>query len=207
MATGTVVSRMAAAAPASSFERLAGLCAIAAGLAGLLYSFAFVVLQNQLLYSVALLLGNLLAIVALVALYERLRAIDSAVALLGLLLSLAGTLGAAAHGGYDLANAINPPATLADIPFAIDPRGLFTFGLAGLGLLPTGLLLRRSSLRGLGSLALLLCVLFVVIYLGRLIVLTPSSPLILVPAALAGFVLNPAWLIWLGSTLLRGRKG
>lgn len=46
-----------------------------------------------------------------------------------------------------------------------------------------------------------------VLYLGRLIVLTPTSLLILVPALLTGFVVNPAWYIWLGLVLLRGRGG
>ena len=72
----------------------------------------------------------------MVALYERLRATDPAFALWGLVLGVIRALGAAAHGGYDLANAINPPAAnpLADanLPFALDPRGLLTFGIAGL---------------------------------------------------------------------------
>ncbi|MDP9243568.1 MAG: hypothetical protein M3O77_00615 [Chloroflexota bacterium] len=52
-----------------------------------------------------------------------------------LALGLAGALGAALHGGYDLANAINPPASdpIANLPSPIDPRGLLTFGVSGLG--------------------------------------------------------------------------
>jgi hypothetical protein len=47
-------------------------------------------------------------------------------------------LGAAIHGGYDLANLINLPASAAalpDLPSQVDPRGLLTFGVMGLGLL------------------------------------------------------------------------
>ena len=39
------------------------------------------------------------------------------------------------------------------------------------------------------------------LYLGRLIVFDASSPLILVPAVLNGFVVGPAWYIWLGLSL------
>ncbi|MBI2845597.1 MAG: hypothetical protein HYX86_03515 [Chloroflexi bacterium] len=45
----------------------------------------------------------------------------------------------------------------------------------------------------------------IIIYLGRLIVVTATNPIILIPALLAGFVLNPLWYIWLG--LVFWRKG
>jgi hypothetical protein len=40
-----------------------------------------------------------------------------------------------------------------------------------------------------------------------LIVLDAASPLVLLPAALTGFVANPAWYVWLGLVLLRERGG
>ena len=49
----------------------------------------------------------------------------------------------------------------------------------------------------------LLAILLVTIYLGRLIVVDPASPVILVPILLAGFVVNPAWYIWLGLVFWR----
>jgi hypothetical protein len=58
--------------------------------------------------------------------------------------------------------------------------------------------------RGLVMLGYLSGVLLVLIYLGRLIVLDATSPFVLGPAALEGFVVNPVWYIWLGRTLLRG---
>jgi hypothetical protein len=45
--------------------------------------------------------------------------------------------------------------------------------------------------------------LLLVVYLGRLVVLTPSSPLVLLPAALTGFVVNPLWYVLLGLALRR----
>ena len=134
----------------SSFDRFAGLAAILAALTGLLYSIAFVVLQNVLLSSLFLMLGGLLSLVALVALFERLGEVDTQVAMLGLMLGAIAALGATIHGGYDLANAINPPGALpegvANLPSPIDPRGLLTFGVAGLSVLVAGSLMRHPSL-------------------------------------------------------------
>lgn len=49
----------------------------------------------------------------------------------------------------------------------------------------------------------MLGVLLIVVYLGRLIVLTPSSPQVLLPAALTGSVVNPLWYLLLGLALRR----
>jgi hypothetical protein len=56
----------------------------------------------------------------------------------------------------------------------------------------------------LGYLAYLSAVLLVALYLGRLVVLEPTSPVILLPALLNGFLVNPALYIWLGLAFLRG---
>ncbi len=45
--------------------------------------------------------------------------------------------------------------------------------------------------------------LLVAIYLARLIILSPANPIVLAPAALEGFIVNPAWYIWLGFVLRR----
>lgn len=194
---------------ASSFDRWAGLAAVLAALAGLLYSIAFVVLQNALLYSLCLMAGGLLSLVALVALFERLGEVDAKVAMLGLMLGTVAALGATIHGGYDLANVLNPPAALpegvAALPSQIDPRGLLTFGVAGIAVLIAGGLMRRHAAfaRSFTALTFLLGALLIVVYLGRLIVLTPTSPLVLLPAALTGFVVNPLWYLLLGLALRR----
>jgi hypothetical protein len=193
----------------SSFDRTAGLAAILAALVGLLYSVSFVILQNALLYSLCLMAGGLLSLVALVALFERLGEVDAKVAMLGMMLGVVAALGATIHGGYDLANILTPPPALpeglAALPSPIDPRGLLTFGVAGLAVLVAGWLMRRHPQfsRGFTTLTFVLGVLLIVVYLGRLIVLTPSSPLVLLPAALTGFVVNPLWYLLLGLALRR----
>ena len=191
-----------------SFDRFAGLLAILTGIAGLLYSIAFIVLQSNLLSGLFLMLGGLFSTAAWVAVYHRLRETDASFALWALLLAIVGALGSAIHGGYDLANAIStPPSLPADLPNQIDPRGLLTFGVTGVALFVVAWLIGSGGAfpKGLSYLGYLLAVLVVILYLGRLIILSPTNPVILVPALLAGFLVNPAWYIWLGLVLWRGR--
>jgi hypothetical protein len=196
---------------------MAGTAAIAAGIGGVVYSVAFLggVVAGAapqigiVVASIALMVGGILSVAVLVAIYRRLLDTAAAVGLLGLMLVAVGAMGAMVHGGYDLANAINPPVTdvlsEAELPHPIDPRGLLTFGITGLGLLVLMLRARRSAvlpakLAGLGA---LVGVLLIVVYLGRLIVLTPTNPLVAVPAAATGLLLSPAFYIWLGLELRR----
>ena len=145
----------------------------------------------------------------LVAVYARLRETDASVALLALLLGVTGAIGAAIHAGYDLSNVLHPPAAVnLDMPSQIDPRGMLTFGIAGLGLWAMAWLMLRGGQfpRGLGYLGYVTAVLLIVVYLARLIVLDASSPLVLAPAALAGFIANPVWYVWLGLSLWRNTR-
>ena len=190
----------------TSFERFAGWMAILAGVSGFLYSLAFIVLQSNLLSALFLLLGGLFSIPALTGLYQRLRGTESGFALVGLLLTVSAALGSAIHGGYDLSNALHPPASLnPDLPNPIDPRGLLTFGIAGTGLFLFAWLMTPEMRmpKGLAYLGFLSAVLMVVLYLGRLIILQATSLAIVIPALLEGFLVNPIWYIWLGVTLRR----
>ncbi len=108
-----------------SFVTLAAWSAFVAGTAGFLYAVCFVVLTNPVLYSLFLMLGGLASLAVWTGLYERFREIASPYPLLAFLLSVGAAAGSLLHGGYDLANALHPPATLnADLPSPIDPRGL-----------------------------------------------------------------------------------
>lgn len=199
------------------FERLAGWCALVVGVGALAYAivFAVIVLGEPPTWVVGLwffllLVGGLLTIPVLVALYQRLRGTDGGFAMLGLLLGLAGAVGAAVHGGYDLGNVIRPVAGAppTELPNAVDPRGLLTFGFMALSLFVVSFLIVRGGTlpAGLGNLGYLSGALLVVIYLGRLIAFDPRTPLLLVAALLSGLVVNPAWWLWLGRTLLGPRS-
>ena len=192
----------------ASFERFAGACAILTAIAGFLYAVAFVILQNVVLSALLLAAVGLLSSAVLVAVYYRVRETNAAFALWALVLGIAGALGTAVHGGYDLANAIPPPSSaLAELPSPVDPRGLLTFGVSGLALFIVGWLIVRGGRfpRYVGYLAYLSAFLLVVLYLGRLIILDPSNPVILIPALLNGFVISPALYLLLGFALLSGR--
>jgi hypothetical protein len=200
-------------AQVSGVERFASLCAMLAGISGFLYSISFVFLKNGLLLALFLLLGGLLATVALTALYSRVRAVETTLAHLAWVLGMAGALGAAIHGGYDLANVINPPAqnyalVIANLPNSIDPRGLLTFGVAGLGFLAFAWLMGRSSSfsPSMSYLTYLLAILLIILFISRLIILDTRNPLIVVVGSLSGFIVNPLWYLWLGATLSQGSK-
>jgi len=192
--------------------------ALLAGVGGLSYSISFVILARSapdvsaVLSPLFLALGGPLASAVLLALYNRVRETEPTFALWALLMGTVAALGSALHGGYDLANAINPPAlgsglqtSLNALPSQIDPRGLLTFGVSGVAfLILASLIVRGGQLpKGLGYLGLLLGVLLIVVYLGRLILLQPTNPFLLGAAALTGFLASPLWYIWLGVVLLR----
>jgi hypothetical protein len=187
-----------------SFERLAAWSAILAGVFGLLYSISFVFLQNNLFSAKFLMLGGLAAAVVMTALYQRLRDTQEAYALLAFVLSVGAAAGAMIHGGYDLSNTLHPPAALnLDLPNPVDPRGLLTFGVAGAGLFLFSWLMRHNKKfpKGLSTLGYVSATLMILLYLGRLVVLQATSPVIVVPALLEGFIVNPLWYLWLGTWL------
>jgi hypothetical protein len=199
---------------ATAFDRFAGMFAILTGVCVFLYSVAYVIiarsspaLGNELSW-LLLLLSGLFGAPALVGLYERLKQASEGFALLALGLGLAGALGAAVHSGYELANAITAPsvAAAAGLPSQIDPRGLLTFGVAGLAVLIFAWLMSQGGgfPAGLGYVGYALAVLLVIIYLATLIGLKFTNPVLFVPALLAGFIANPVWYIWLGLTLQQG---
>lgn len=199
-----------------SFERSSGATAIVVGLGGFLYSVVFVIVSrsapdtSRLLAALFLLLGGVLGIQVMAAVYRRLRDVDAGFALVALLFGFAGAIGSAVHGAFDLASVLHPTAALpADLPNPVDPRGVLTFGLSGLALLVIARLMTRGGgfPRGLAMLGYVSGILLVLIYLGRLIVFDPTSLLILAPAGLEGFIVNPIWYVWLGMTFWRGARG
>jgi hypothetical protein len=141
--------------------------------------------------------------------FRRLAGDDAAIGLFGLVLVVIGAAGAMAHGGYDLANAIHPPLSDvlgdAQLPNPVDPRGLLTFGASGLGLLVLAALARRSRVLpgGLATLGMVVGALLIVVYLGRLIILTPTNPVVAAAAGVTGLILSPAFYLWLGIQLRR----
>ena len=190
-----------------SLQQFAGWLSVLAGIAGLGYAVAFVVLKNAGLSALFLTLAPVLAVGGLVAVFERVRAIDTGIATVALVLGAFASLAASTHGAYDLANVLHPPTSVPDLPSAVDPRGYATFALTGLALVLLGWLARRSpELPGwVGPLGMLLGVVLVITWLGRLIVLDATSLLVLGPALVAG-LLSPVFFLLLGTWLLGWRR-
>ena len=180
-----------------------------AGASGFLYSVSFVIIARNNpslgtgLSGFFLLIGGVLGASALLGLYERLKPSNGTYALWALVFGLAGALAATLHGGYDLAVGIHPPNQVINFPSPVDPRGLGTFGLTGISLLAFSFLMQRdrSFPRGFVWLGYASGVLLLLIYVSRLTILQASNLLVLAPAGIEGFVLNPAWYIWLGFVL------
>ena len=133
----------------TNFERFSGVLAIVVGICGFLYAIVFVILKNELLFSLLLLLIGVLSTAPLIAVFYRLRQTDAPFVTWAIVLALVSVVGSAAHGGYDLANAINSPAVtapgVADLPSQIDPRGLLTFVFAGVAIFIVAWLIGRGK--------------------------------------------------------------
>jgi hypothetical protein len=193
-----------------TFQRFAGAASFAVAAGGLAYSVAFVVAVKadsgaaQAIAALLLLVGGLLGTAVLAGLYQRVREAEPGFALWGLLLGAIGVLGSAIHGGFDLARQIHPAFELPGIPNEVDPRGLLTFGVTGLGLVVLSWVIRRprSGLpRALGALGMALGVLLVAIYVSRLFILDPNNLFLLSLAGVTGIVIHPVWFVWLGRSL------
>jgi hypothetical protein len=196
-------------AQSTAYERFSGVCAILAGALTLLYSLSFIFLVNETLSSFCLLAIGLLASVVLVGLYARVKDTDGSFALWALLLGLVGAIGSALHGGYDLAAVLVPHAPVdPNLPSAVDPRGLLTFGVMGIAVWVFAWLTVHGGRlpKALGYLGYVVAALQIVLYLGRLIVFDARNPGIVIPALLAGFIATPLWYIWLGISLWRGAR-
>lgn len=183
------------------FRKDSYISAYLAGLSWLAYAYFFVIARDNLLSALFLTLGGLFAVKVFIALYKMLKEADSGFALIIVVLGVTGALGTMVHGGYDLANAINPPMMVnLDLPSQVDPRGLMAFGVTGLAILKASWLMGKvkSFPKNLSYLGFLSGILLMVIYLGRLIVLDPTSPVLKYPILIEGFIINPLWYLWLG---------
>lgn len=183
------------------FKKDAYISAYLAGLSWLAYAYYFVIVKDPTLSSLFLTLDGLLAVKVFIALYQMLKETDEGFALTFTVLGVAGALATAVHGGFDLANAINPATGLnSSLPSQVDPRGLMAFGITGLAVLKASWLMGKSHqfFKNLKLWGLLSGILLIIIYLGRLIVLDPASPVLKYSILIEGFIVNPVWYLWLG---------
>jgi hypothetical protein len=190
-----------------SFDRFAGWASILAGVAGIGYAVAFVVLKSAPLSAQFLTLAPLFAVAGLVAVFDRVRSIDAGYATLAIALGAFGSLAASSHGVYDLSTVLHPPVAVPDVPSPVDPRGYGTFALTGLAvLILAGLAGRSRELPvWVSPLGMVLGVFLVLTFLARLIVLDATSLVVLGPALVSG-LLSPIFFLLLGAWLLGWRR-
>lgn len=195
-----------------SFQRFAGISAYAVAAGGITYAVAFVVAVKtdsgaaETIAALLLLVGGLLGSAVLVGLYQRIRGAEPGFALWGLLLGAVGVIGSAIHGGFDLALQVHPAFDVPGIPNEVDPRGLLTFGVTGLGVLVLSWVIRQGSglPAGLGMLGMALGILLVGIFVARLFILDTNNLFLLALAGVTGAVVHPVWFVWLGRSLRQG---
>jgi hypothetical protein len=191
-----------------SLQRTAGIAALFAALGGILYGYFFVIVGNVAVASALLMLGGLLLTLIIVVLGSSLEEVNRPLARWAMGVGFLGAVLSMVHGGYDLANEIHPPgATTGDFPNPVDPRGLATFGLTGVAVLILGGLMSRSAgyPRGLARAGQALGLIMIVIYLGRLIILDPTNPVVRVALAV-GVIANTVFLLWIGRHWLVARR-
>ena len=198
----------------SSFARLAGWCSVVAGVAALAYSVTFaVVVQDgdrwaQWSSTLLLGLGALVALPVVVALFLRVRDADEGFAMLALAIGVLGAGGTVFHATFDLGNLANDPGRTFDYPSPTDPRGFATFLLAGFTIALFSVLLGRSGApRGLVRLGVVVAVLVVWVWIGRLTALDPKAAWVAPAVVGSGFIGVPLWYCWVGRLLLRSPAG
>jgi hypothetical protein len=182
------------------FTSSAATVAWLAAAGGIAYGIAFAA-DNATAASLLLSIGAGLTVLIISALAASVE--DTPTVRLAATIGIVGALASTSHGVYDLANRIHPPdvAVTGDLPNPVDPRGFATFALVGLALVVLSYPLARSPRygNGLASAGRILGAISIVIFLGRLIILDPTNPVVRV-ALVAGVVANTVFLIGLART-------
>ena len=200
-------------AATNDFERTAGWASLGLAAGGIAYSAVFVAYLHSgsrstaIAGAVILLVGGVVAGMVMLALYGRLRTTEPGFALWGAAVGVFGGLATSLHGGYDLAVTVKH---LQGTPVSqVDPRGLATFGLSALAIGVLSWLMTRSSqfpLR-LGRMGMAASVGLLLTYVGRITLLNPHRSVLFALLVLVGFVLTPAWYLWVGTLLAFDRRG
>lgn len=197
----------------NSFERFAGLCSLAVAFGAIAFAAVFAVIvggSSQGKPFFALLLGGaIISVPVVVAIFQRLRETDEALALTALVFGVLGSLGGILHGGYELAALQTPPTEGYYPGLESVTKGVLRYGSAGLALLLFGwLILRGGRLpRLLGYVGIFGGALLVLIYFGRLFdFITPASHTSLIPPFLYGFVVHPIFYGTVGVVLWRSGR-
>jgi hypothetical protein len=145
------------------------------------------------------------ALAAYVALYQRLKERESGFALFALLLSGMAAFAMLQHGAFEAIEIYRRGAveTAVGAPSQVDPAGLATFAVVGVGALLWGwIILKTNSLpRSLGYLGVLNAILLLVLFFATVV---GSQTVILISGGLTSVIVGPIWWVWVGRSLMNG---
>ncbi len=196
-------------ARSSAFDRFAGAAAMVVGLGGIVYAVLFITLLHKYtkgadaVSALLLMVGGVATTAVLIAVYGRLAPVDPGFALWALVIGVAGAIGSALHGAFDLAPLAHKVATSPIGANPTDPRGFATFALFALAVVVISWLILRGGGfdRRLAYIGFVAAALLMLIYLGRLIAYNPNIAWLKAAAYASGLVVNPVFFVWLGLEL------
>lgn len=194
-----------------SFSRFGSVAAIMVGALSILYAIFFLLVARisdyaGLLGSWIILGGTaFFALAVYVALYQRLKPHAEGYALYTLLLTAVAAFAMLQHGAFEAIEIFRrgAVATATGAPSQVDPAGLASFGIVGVGaLLWAWLIVRTNALpRALGYVGMFNALLLLVLFFATIV---GSQPVILLSGGLTSVIVGPIWWIWLGRNLIKG---
>lgn len=193
---------------ANTFHRFGSLAATLTGVLSIAYAvlFLFVTRANEYAGTLGswVVLGGtaFFAIAAYVALYQRFKDREPGFAMFALLLSGMAAFAMLQHGAFEAIEIVRRGSVAGALgaPSQVDPAGLATFAVVGIGSFLWGWLILRTSLlpRTLGYVGILNAVLLVILFLATVL---SSQTIILISGGLTSVIVAPVWWIWVGRAL------
>lgn len=192
----------------NSFQRFGSLAAILTGVLSIVYAvlFLFVTRANEYAGTLGswVVLGGtaFFAIAAYVALYQRFNDREPGFSLFALLLSGMAAFAMLQHGAFEAIELVRRGSATGALgaPSQVDPAGLATFAVVGIGSFLWGWLILRTNHmpRALGYVGILNAVLLILLFIATIF---SSQTLILISGGLTSVIIGPVWWIWVGRAL------
>lgn len=191
-----------------NFTQFAGWAAVMTGVLSVVYAVLFLIVTRADVYIgtlgswVVLGVSGLLAMAAVVGLYEQFKMREPGFALYALLLGALASFAMLQHGAYEAVELVRrgSVSSVLGAPSQVDAAGLASFGVMGLATFAWSWLMLRANLfpRNLARVGMLNAVLLVILFVATVF---GSQLLILLSGGLTSVIVGPIWWIWLGREL------
>lgn len=197
----------------NNFDRYGSLAATLTGVLSIVYAvlFLFVTRVNEYTGTLGswIVLGGtaFFAIAAYVALYQRFREREPGFSLYALLLSGMAAFAMLQHGAFEAIEMVRRGSVSSALgaPSQVDPAGLATFAVVGVGAFLWGWMILRTGIfpRNLAYVGILNAVLLVILFFATVF---GSQTIILISGGLTSVIVGPLWWIWVGRTLASNKQ-